>query len=106
MGFLRRVCGLTLMDKVKSADIREPLSIANRCFPDQKDCNCAGMAMFHQWSWNEQLQNFCAQHRLVEGLQGVTELNGGITLKILLGFALASHQPPQHLHFVEEDRDV
>ena len=48
MGFLRRVCGLTLMDKVKSADIRESLSIANRCFPDQKDWNCAGMAMFHQ----------------------------------------------------------
>ena len=33
MGFLRRISGLTLLDKVKNADVRESLN-ANRCFSD------------------------------------------------------------------------
>ena len=40
----------------------------------------------------EQPKNYSVQRRLVEGLEAVPELDGEITLKILVGLALASQQ--------------
>ena len=43
--FLRRIDGLTSLDKVKSADIRESLSIESLLLLDEKDHSCADMDM-------------------------------------------------------------
>ena len=50
------------------------------------------MDMWHECPWKEQLKNCSVQHRLVEGLEAVPELDGEITWKILVGLTLASQQ--------------
>ena len=46
----------------------------------------------HGCPWKEQPKHCSVQHRLVEGLEAVPELDGEITLKVLVGLALVSHQ--------------
>ena len=46
----------------------------------------------------------CVHHRLYEGQEAVPELNGGITLKILVGLALAFYQ--SFYPFVAEGRNA
>ena len=78
MGFLRKISGLTLLDKVKSADFRELLSIESLLLRLERS----------QLNWYEHVtrmslerttKNCFAHHRLVEGLKAVPELDGEIT---------------------------
>ena len=76
MGFLRRISGLTLL--VKSADIRESLNIELLLLRlERSQLRLYGHVT--QMSGKEPPKNFFVQHRLVEGLQAVPELDDEIT---------------------------
>ena len=80
MGFSRRVSGLTLLDMVKSADIRESQSLLLRLERSQL-CWYEHVTRMPEEST---AQNYSVQHRLVEGLEAVPEIDGEITWKISL----------------------
>ena len=75
MGFLRRISGLTLLDKVKSADIRESLNMFLRLERSQ----LRGYGHVTRMSQGKTAKNCYVQHRLVESLEAVPELDGEIT---------------------------
>ena len=54
-----------------------------------EDHYCAGMDMYQERMAKKLL---CVQYQLVEGLKAVPKLDGKITMKMLVGHALASHQ--------------
>ena len=94
MGFLRRISGLTLLDNVKRADSRESLNIESLLLRRERlrlrrYGHVTRMSLERS---REQPKNCSVQQRVVEGLEPVPELEGKITLKILVGLALASHQ--------------
>ena len=91
MGFLRRISGLTSLDKAKSADIREFLDIRSLLLRLQRSQLC-WYGHVTRISPKELLKNCPVQLRLVEGLEAVPELGGEMTLQILVGIALVSHQ--------------
>ena len=91
MGFLRRISGLTLLDDVKSADIRESLNIESLLLRLERS-QLRWYGHVTRMSQEKTAKNCSVQHRLVEGLEAVPELVGEITLKILVGLALASQQ--------------
>ena len=85
MGFLRRISGLTLLGKVKSADIRESLNIESLFLPLQRSQLC--------WYGHvtRMSQEIAAKKMLYITPIGrrPRELDNEITLKILVGLALA-----------------
>ena len=90
MGFLQKISNLTLLDKVKSADIRESLHIELLLLGIER----SRLRWYEHVTriFQERTAKSCSvQHRLVEGLETVPELDGEITLKILAGLVLASH---------------
>ena len=61
MGFLQRISGVTLLDKVTSADIRESLvQTSNHCFSNEKDCNCVGMDVWYKCSLRKEQPQNCS----------------------------------------------
>ena len=78
MGFLRRISGLTLLDKVKSADIRESLNIEALLLRLERS-QLRWYGHVTECPRKEQPKNCSVQHRLVEGLEAVPELDGEIT---------------------------
>ena len=78
MEFLRRISGLTLSDKVKSADIRESLNIESLLLRLERS-QLRWYGHVTRMSRKEQLKNCSVQHRLVEGLEAVPELDDEIT---------------------------
>ena len=81
MGFLRRISGLTLLDKVKSADIRKSLNIESLLFRlERSQLRWYGhVTRMSQETGKEQPKKNCSvQHRLVEGLEAVPELDGKV----------------------------
>ena len=90
IGFLRRISGLTLLNKVKSANIRESLNIEPLLLRLERS-QLRWYGYVTRMSRKEQPKNCSVQHRLVEGLKAVRELDGEIT-SILVGLALASQQ--------------
>ena len=91
MGFSPRISSLTLLDKVKSADIGESLSIESLLlYLERAQLRWYGHVT--QYPWKEQQKNCRLQHPLIEGLEAVPACSGEITLKILVGLVLASQQ--------------
>ena len=79
MGFLRRISGLTLLDKVKSADIREYLNIESLLLRLERS-QLRWYGHVTRMSQERTAEKNCSvQHRLVEGLEAVPELDGEIT---------------------------
>ena len=78
MGFLRRMSGLTLLDKVESADIRESLNIEVLLLRLERS-QLRWYGHVTRMSRKEQPKNCSVQHRLVEGLEAVPELDGETT---------------------------
>ena len=79
MGFLRRISGLTLLDKVKSADIRESLNIESLLLRLERP-QLRWYGHVTRMSLERTAEKNCSvQHRLVEGLEAVPELDGEIT---------------------------
>ena len=91
MRFSRRISGLTFLDKVKSADIRESLNIESLLLRLQRS-QLRWYGHGTQMSQERATKNCSIQKRLVEGLEAVPELDGEITSKILVGPTLAPHQ--------------
>ena len=87
--FLRRISGLTLFNQVKSVDIRESLNIESLLLRLEKS-QLRWYEHVTRMSRKEHQKNCSVQHRLVEGLETVPELDGEITWKILVGLVLAS----------------
>ena len=84
MVFLRRISGLTLLDKVKSADIRERVNVESLLLRrERSQLRCFEHVTRMSQEMKEQPKNCSVQHRLVQGLETVPELDGKITLKIL-----------------------
>ena len=77
MGFLRRISGLTLLHKVKSADIRKSLNIELLLLRLER-LQLHWYGHVTRMSRKEQPKNCFVQHRLVEGLLAVPELDGEI----------------------------
>ena len=75
MGFLRRISGLTLLDKVKSADIRESLNIESLLLRLERS-QLRWYGHVTRMSKERTAKNGSVQHRLVEGLEDVQELDG------------------------------
>ena len=88
MRFLRKISGLTLLDKAISANIRESLNIELLLRLERSQLRWYGhVARMYR---ERKAKNCCDQHRLVEGLDAIPKLDDEITLKILL--TLAFHQ--------------
>ena len=96
MGFLRKINGLTLSSKVKSADIRESRNIDSLLYrPEKLQLRWYGCAT--RMSQKRRAKNCSILHRLVKGFEAVSELDGETTLKFLVNFALAFHQSTYYL---------
>ena len=78
MGFLRRISGLTLSDKVKSADIHESLNFEALLLRLERS-QLRWYGHVTRMSQERTAKNCSVQHRLVEGLKAVPELDGQIT---------------------------
>ena len=104
MGFLRRISDLTLLDKVKSADIRESLLIELLLLRLERSL-LRWYGHMTRMSQERTAEHCFLQHPLVEGLEAVPKLDVEITLKILLSWSRLGILP-QHLPFVAEDRDA
>ena len=78
MRFLRRISSLTLLDKVKSADIRESLNIESLLLRLEIS-QLRWYGHVTRMHLEKTPQNCFVQHRLVEGLKAVPELDGEIT---------------------------
>ena len=78
MGFLRRISGLTLLDKVISADIRESLNIEALLLRLERS-QLRWYGHVTRMSEERTAKKCSVQHRLVEGPEAVPELDGEIT---------------------------
>ena len=81
MGFLRRISVLTLLDKVKSADIRESLNIESLLFRLERS-QLRWYGHVARMSQKKTAKNCSGQHRSVEGLEVVPERDREILVVI------------------------
>ena len=91
MRFLRRISGLTLLNNVKSADIREYLNIESLLLRQERS-QLRWYGHVTRMSLEKTAKKCSIPHRWVEGLEAIPELDGEITLKILVDAALALHR--------------
>ena len=78
MGFLQRIRNLTLLDKVKSADIRESLNIESLLLRIER-LQLRWYGHVTRMSQKRTAKNCSVPHRLVQSLEAVPELDGEIT---------------------------
>ena len=91
MGPLRRISGLTMLDMVKSADIRECLNIELLLLrPERSQLRWYGHVTL--MSQEKTAKKLLCSSPIGQRPEAVPELDGEITLKILVSLALASQQ--------------
>ena len=84
MGFLRRTSCLTLLDKVKSADIRESIIIDSLLLRLERS-QLRWYGHVTRMSQEKTAKVLLCSTPIGQGLEAVPKLNGEITLKILVG---------------------
>ena len=77
-GFLRRISSLTWLDEIKSADIRESLNMESLLLRLERSQLC-WYGHVTRLSQERTAKECSVQHRLVERLEAVLELDGEIT---------------------------